>query len=71
MCWLAAPLQNHPEIALFLALGLGQAAAQLRIGLSSRMLWFACFWLAWPLANSALSRRQRCSGLSLFYSSSQ
>jgi putative transport protein len=32
MSWLAASLQNHPEIALFLALGLGQAAARLRIG---------------------------------------
>ena len=32
MSWLVASLQNHPEIALFLALGLGQAAARLRIG---------------------------------------
>ena len=32
MLWLAASLQNHPEIALFLALGLGQAAARVRIG---------------------------------------
>jgi putative transport protein len=32
MSWLASSLQNHPEIALFLALGLGQAAARLRIG---------------------------------------
>ena len=32
MSWLAASLQNHTEIALFLALGLGQAAARLRIG---------------------------------------
>ena len=32
MSWLATSLQNHPEIALFLALGLGQAAARFRIG---------------------------------------
>jgi len=32
MSWLAASLQNHLEIALFLALGLGQAAARLHIG---------------------------------------
>jgi putative transport protein len=32
MSWIATSLQNHPEIALFLALGLGQAAARLRIG---------------------------------------
>ena len=32
MNWLTTSLQNHPEIALFLALGLGQAAARIRIG---------------------------------------
>jgi putative transport protein len=32
MSWLTTSLQNHPEIALFLALGLGQAAARIRIG---------------------------------------
>ena len=30
--WLAASLQNHPEIALFLVLGVGHAVARLRIG---------------------------------------
>ena len=32
MSWLAASLQNHPEIALFLVLGVGHAVARLRIG---------------------------------------
>jgi putative transport protein len=32
MSWFAASLQNHPEIALFLTLGLGQAVARIRIG---------------------------------------
>ena len=32
MFWLATSLQNHPEIALFLVLGVGHAVARLRIG---------------------------------------
>ncbi len=32
MSWLTAILQSHPEIALFLVLGVGQAVARLRIG---------------------------------------
>jgi putative transport protein len=32
MSWLAASLQNHPEITLFLVLGVGHALARLRIG---------------------------------------
>jgi putative transport protein len=32
MSWLATSLQNHPEIALFLVLGVGHAVARLRIG---------------------------------------
>ena len=32
MSWLAASLQDHPEIALFLVLGLGHALARVRIG---------------------------------------
>jgi hypothetical protein len=28
MSWLAASLQNHPEIALFLVLGVGHAVAK-------------------------------------------
>ena len=45
MSWLATSLQNHPEIALFLALGLGQAAARVRIG-SFRLNAVVCVLLA-------------------------
>jgi putative transport protein len=32
MAWLATSLRNHPEIAIFLVLGLGHAAGRIRIG---------------------------------------
>src|SRR6185369_12230702 len=32
MSWLATSLENHPEIALFLVVGIGHAVSRLRIG---------------------------------------